>query len=60
MIKSLTYKSAINKLAFISDKANVKLNMFDVSLIVAVLYDVNKEKALDDLIKARREIRNRK
>ena len=57
MTKSITYSSAIKKMALLEQRANISviLNLFDKSLIMAVLFDSDKEKAFDEMM----EVRNR-
>jgi len=51
---SVSYKQAVIALSTFMDHHKYKINAFDGSLILAYMFDVPKEKALDDLIAYRR------
>lgn len=52
---SLSYREAVKKMAHLEKYANTdsKLNAFDRSLILAVLFGKSKQETLDDMVKLR-------
>lgn len=59
MRTTLTYDEAVDKLSTIGERSKNKnineLNMFDMSVIIADIYEVDKHDVLDDLVMKRRE-----
>lgn len=51
-IKPISYTRALNIIAIDLDKTG--MNGFTASTLLATMFDVTKEKALDDIVKIRR------
>ncbi len=51
--KEREYKNAVFEMAFSMD--NLKIDVFKMSLILAILYGQDKERTLNDLVKARED-----
>ena len=53
--RKISYDKAVKDIAFLEDKAKLdaKLNTFDKSLILSVLFGVPKQKTMDDLVEER-------
>jgi hypothetical protein len=57
--KMLGYDEAIVKMALLEDRTDEvgrKLNAFDRSVVMAVLYNVPKEQTLDDIVRVRQAV----
>jgi len=53
-MKSITYKQALERINRCMNNSNVKINAFDVSIILCYLFDTDdKEKTLQDIMNLR-------
>jgi hypothetical protein len=59
MIKNLNYETAVKRMAHLEERvpeAGKKVDLFDRSSILAVLFQGTKEKTMNDLLKERKKM----